>query len=189
MILHAIVTDPVRAAWAAANGATVVQLRLKEMSTEERIRIGRDALERVAGGAMLVMNDDVEAAIALRIPVHLGQEDPGVEQAREAGIPFGRSAGAVGEARQAEAEGALYVGAGPVRETPSKLDAGVAIGLAGLAEICRGVSIPVVAIGGVDASNAAECVRAGAQGVAVIRAVSELPHLRTVLDAAFAKVG
>lgn len=189
MILHAIVTDPARAAWAAANGATVVQLRLKETSTEERVRIGARAREAVGGGATLVMNDDVAAAIALGIPVHLGQEDPGVERARRARIPFGRSAGGLGVALRAEAEGALYVGAGPVWETPSKPGAGGAIGLAGLAEICAALRIPVVAIGGVDASNAAACIEAGARGVAVIRAVSELPHLRSVLDAALAGVG
>jgi thiamine-phosphate pyrophosphorylase len=184
VILHAIVTDPARAAWAAANGATVVQLRLKETTTAERIRVGAAALERIGGGAMVVMNDDVEAATALGITVHLGQEDPGVERARAAGIPWGRSTGTVDEARQAEAEGALYVGAGPVWETPSKPEAGPAIGLGGLAEICAAVGIPVVGIGGVDASNAAACIAAGARGVAVIRAVSELPHLRTVVDAA-----
>jgi thiamine-phosphate pyrophosphorylase len=186
VILHALVTDPARAAWAAANGASVVQLRLKEATTAERIRAGAAAIRSMGGGAMLVMNDDVEAALALRIPVHLGQDDPGTERARHGGIPWGRSASTVEEARQAEAEGALYVGAGPVWETPSKLDAGAAIGLGGLAAICAGVSVPVVAIGGVDASNAAACIGAGARGVAVIRAVSELPHLRTVLDAALA---
>ena len=130
------------------------------------------------------MNDDVEAAAALDISVHLGQGDPGVERARQAGIAFGRSARTVEEAREAEAKGARYVGAGPVWTTPSKADAGPGIGLDGLAAICAAVSIPVIAIGGVDAGNATWCVAAGAGGVAVIRAVIELPHLRAVVDAA-----
>jgi thiamine monophosphate synthase len=70
--------------------------------------------------------------------------------------------------------------------TPSKADAGPAIGLDGLAAICAEVSIPVIAIGGVDAGNATWCVAAGAGGVAVIRAVVELPRLRAVLDSLLA---
>jgi thiamine-phosphate pyrophosphorylase len=76
------------------------------------------------------------------------------------------------------------VGAGPVSATPSKPDADPAIGLEGLAEICRAVSIPVVAIGGVDVSNAADCIRAGAAGVAVIRAIRDARALRAAIDAA-----
>jgi thiamine-phosphate pyrophosphorylase len=64
------------------------------------------------------------------------------------------------------------------------MDADPAIGLDGLGGICRAVSIPVVAIGGVDLTNAASCIAAGARGVAVIRAVSELPRLRARLEGA-----
>ena len=68
-------------------------------------------------------------------------------------------------------------------ETPSKADAAPAIGLLGLRDICLSTSVPVVAIGGIDAGNAAECIRAGAAGVAVIRAVAEVEELRAALDA------
>jgi thiamine-phosphate pyrophosphorylase len=68
--------------------------------------------------------------------------------------------------------------------TPSKADAAAPIGLDGLADVCLAVSVPVVAIGGVDASNAAECIHAGASGVAVIRAVSDLAAVRAAVDAA-----
>ena len=68
-------------------------------------------------------------------------------------------------------------------ETPSKTDAEPAIGLEGLVEIVGAVSIPVVAIGGVDASNAGDCIRAGAAGVAVIRAATD-PRLREAVDEA-----
>jgi thiamine-phosphate diphosphorylase len=88
------------------------------------------------------------------------------------------------EAAVAEFAGATYIGAGPIWETPSKADAGVPIGLDGLRDICLSVSIPVVAIGGIDASNAAECIQAGAAGVAVIRAVSEIEALRAAVDEA-----
>ena len=59
-------------------------------------------------------------------------------------------------------QGADYIGAGPVWATPSKTDADEPIGLDGLAAICEAVSVPVVAIGGIDASNAADCIAAGA---------------------------
>jgi thiamine-phosphate pyrophosphorylase len=85
----------------------------------------------------------------------------------------------------AEFSGATYVGAGPIWETPSKPDAAAAIGLDGLRDVCLSVSIPVVAIGGIDSSNAADCIRAGAAGVAVIRAVAEIESLREAVDAAF----
>ena len=68
--------------------------------------------------------------------------------------------------------------------TPSKPDADPAIGLAGLREICTRVSTPVVAIGGVEAENAADCIRAGAAGVAVIRAARDAAALRKAIDAA-----
>jgi thiamine-phosphate pyrophosphorylase len=71
-----------------------------------------------------------------------------------------------------------------VWETPSKTDADPAIGLDGLQEICSGITIPVVAIGGIDAGNAAECIRAGAAGVAVIRSARDAAELRAALDAA-----
>ena len=189
MILHAIVADAGTAAWAARNGASVVQLRLKDVPTAQRVRVGRQVIAEVGELAMIVLNDDLEAAQALGVAVHLGQDDPGVERARRAGIPFGRSAGSPNQARTAEAEGALYIGAGPVWETPSKADAGPAIGLDGLSAICRAVGTPVVAIGGVDLTNAAACIAAGAAGVAVIRAVTELPHLRAALDAAVEEAG
>ena len=97
---------------------------------------------------------------------------------------LGTSAASVAEALDGERQGAAYIGAGPVWATPSKPDADPSIGLDGLAEICRAVSIPVVAIGGVDASNAGDCIRAGAMGVAVIRAAAETRELRAAVDAA-----
>ena len=130
-----------------------------------------------------VVNDDVDAALALRADgVHLGQGDPGAERAREAGLLLGRSAVTLDQAVAAEAD---YLGAGPVWETPSKEDADPAIGLGGLREICAAVDVPVIAIGGIDAGNAAACIEAGAAGVAVIRAATD-PELRRVVDEALA---
>jgi thiamine-phosphate pyrophosphorylase len=175
--VHAIVTDLDTARQAVAAGATVVQLRVKAPTAEvvERGRGFRDLL------ATFVVNDDVEAAIALGADgVHLGQDDEGAEAARAAGLLLGRSVVNLEQALVADAD---YLGAGPVWETPSKRDADPAIGLDGLREICGAVDIPVVAIGGIDASNAGECILAGAAGVAVIRAATD-PGLRRAVDAA-----
>jgi thiamine-phosphate pyrophosphorylase len=179
--VHAIVADAETGRRAAAGGATVIQLRLKDAPTEEVVALGR-ALSGI--DAELVVNDDVDAALELGCGLHLGQGDAGIERARVAGIPLGISVTKRREAAVAELSGATYLGAGPVWETPSKPDAAPAIGLEGLLDICLSVSIPVVAIGGIDASNAPECIRAGAAGVAVIRAVSEIEALRAAVDEA-----
>jgi thiamine-phosphate pyrophosphorylase len=179
--LHALVSDEETARRAAAGGATVIQLRLKGAPTEEVVRLGL-ALGDLE--VQLVVNDDVDAALELACGVHLGQSDAGIERAREAGIPLGISVTKRREAALAEFSGATYIGAGPIWETPSKPDAGSPIGLDGLRDICLSVSIPVVAIGGIDASNAGECIRAGAAGVAVIRAVAEIEALRVAVDEA-----
>jgi thiamine-phosphate pyrophosphorylase len=94
---------------------------------------------------------------------------------------LGLSVATLDEARVAEA---AYLGVGPVGATPSKPDADPPIGLDGLREICAAVSLPVVAIGGIDASNAADCIRAGAVGVAVIRAARDAAAIRPEIDAA-----
>jgi thiamine-phosphate diphosphorylase len=180
VILHAIVSDLDAAQRAVDAGATVVQLRLKGATTEEVVAVGG-----AFGGldATFVVNDDVDAAIELGADgVHLGQGDAGAERALEAGLLLGISVANRREAAIAEYQGADYIGAGAIWATPSKEDA-PAIGLDALREICMSVDAPVIAIGGIDASNAAECIRAGAAGVAVIRAAGD-PALRAALDAA-----
>jgi thiamine-phosphate pyrophosphorylase len=180
--LHAIVEELEAARAAVEGGATVVQLRRKGASTDELVEAGRGFGDL---GATFVVNDDVEAALRLGADgVHLGRSDEGAERAVAEDLLLGISAASVEEARAGAAAGAAYVGAGPIWATPSKPDADPAIGLDGLGEICRAVSIPVVAIGGVDASNAADCIRAGAEGVAVIRAARDARALRAAIDAA-----
>jgi thiamine-phosphate pyrophosphorylase len=182
MKLHAIVEDLETARAAVEGGATVVQLRIKGASTEELVEAGCGFGQFPA---TFVVNDDVEAALRLGADgVHLGRKDEGAERAVASGLLLGLSASSVAEAREGEAKGAAYLGAGPVWATPSKLDADPPIGLDGLAEICAVVSIPVVAIGGVDADNAGECIRAGASGVAVIRAARHTRALRAAIDVA-----
>ena len=183
MKLHALVEDLAAARKAVEGGATVVQLRVKGATTDELV-------ERARGfgdlPATFVVNDDVEAAMELGADgVHLGQDDDGAERALEAGLQLGLSASTEDEAWEAVKAGAAYVGAGPVWPTPSKPDAAEPIGLEGL-ETMRHLPVPVIAIGGVDATNAAECIRAGANGVAVIRAVAEIRAGRKAVDEALA---
>jgi thiamine-phosphate pyrophosphorylase len=177
--LHALVEDLETARHAVEGGATVVQLRRKGASTDELVEAGAGFGEL---GVTFVVNDDVEAAIRLGADgVHLGEEDRGAERALEAGLLLGLSATSRRTAAVAEYRGAAYIGAGPVWATPSKPDAAPPIGLDGLREICMSVSVPVVAIGGVNAANARECIAAGAAGVAVIRGVAEIRELAAAL--------
>jgi thiamine-phosphate pyrophosphorylase len=183
MKLHAIVSDLDTATKAVDGGASVLQLRLKSASTEEVIDRGAPfRLLCTEKGVAFVVNDDVQAAIALLADgVHLGQDDEGIELALEAGLLLGRSAATAEEAKLAEDEGASYIGAGPVWSTPSKPDAAAPIGLDGLRAISEAVRVPVIAIGGIDASNVRECIGAGAFGVAVVRAAAETAELSAAL--------
>jgi thiamine-phosphate pyrophosphorylase len=183
--LHALVSDLETARLAAEGGATVVQWRLKGVATADVVEHGRAARSLCARhGVTFVVNDDVEAALLLGADgVHLGRRDEGAERACEQGLLLGLSASNVDEAVAVDGA-ADYIGAGPVWATPSKIDADPPIGLDGLGEICRRVTSPVVAIGGIDVSNAADCMRAGAAGVAVIRAARDTAALRAAIDAA-----
>ncbi|HEY8793018.1 MAG TPA: thiamine phosphate synthase [Gaiellaceae bacterium] len=185
MKLHVLVADRETAQLAVGGGATVVQWRLKNVPTLDVVERGRATRSLCARhGVAFVVNDDVEAALMLGADgVHLGRSDDGAARARDHGLLLGLSASSLEEARAVAAQ-ADYIGAGPVWETPSKPDADPAIGLDGLREICSATAIPVIAIGGVDATNAADCIRAGAAGVAVVRAARETAAVRTALDAA-----
>ena len=158
-----------------------MQLRVKGAPTAEVVARGRGARRARARPSSSTTTSRRRSSSA--DGVHLGQSDPGVERARAAGLPLGLSVEAL---EQAVAEPRRdYLGVGPIWETPSKHDADPALGLDELARICLAVSTPVVAIGGIDASNAATCIRAGAAGVAVIRAAPD-PALRRAVDEALA---
>ena len=185
MRLHVLVDELETARIAVEGGATVVQWRLKDVPRVDVVERGRATRSLCARhGIPFVVNDDVEAALMLGADgVHLGRDDEGADSAKDHGLMLGLSAATLEEARAADGR-ADYIGAGPVWATPSKPGADPAIGLDGLREICVAVSTPVVAIGGVDAQNAADCIRAGAAGVAVIRAARDAAALRRAVDAA-----
>ena len=185
MRLHVLVDELETARIAVESGATVVQWRLKGVPRVDVVERGRATRSLSARhGVPFVVNDDVEAALMLGADgVHLGRDDHGAETAREHGLMLGLSVSTLAEAQVADGV-ADYIGVGPVWATPSKPDADPAIGLAGLREICATVTTPVVAIGGIDASNAAYCIRGGASGVAVIRSARDAAALRRAIDEA-----
>jgi len=168
------ILDVVRAA--IRGGATVIQLREKEATTREMIRLG-EALHEITrqAGIPLIVNDRVDVALAIDAEgVHVGQDDMPAAVARRLIGPdkiLGVSAETVAQALEAQRDGADYLGVGDVYGTPTKPNAGPPIGVEGLAEIARAVSIPVVGIGGITPENAAAVIDAGAVGVAVISAV------------------
>ncbi|MEJ2555713.1 MAG: thiamine phosphate synthase [Anaerolineae bacterium] len=172
------VLDVVRAA--IRGGASLVQLREKTATTREMVELGQAVHEITRqSGIPLIVNDRLDVALAIAAEgVHVGHDDMPVRLARRLIGPdliLGASPETVGEARQMERDGADYLGVGDVYGTPSKSDAGSPIGIDGLTEVIRAVSIPVVAIGGITLENAGAVIQAGAAGVAVISAVVSAP--------------
>jgi len=165
-----------------AGGATVIQFRDKEMEDSEAIEVCRKIYELTKKkGIPFIVNDRVEVARIVKADgVHLGQEDQSLDFARKIlnqNQIIGISVETVEQAIEAEKEGADYLGVGPIYPTATKLDAGRALGVARLKEIKEAVSIPVIAIGGIDEDNLEEVLRAGADGVAVISAVVSAPDI------------
>jgi thiamine-phosphate diphosphorylase len=166
--------DVVRAA--LRGGAPAIQLRMKDGAARDMVEMAQALLaETRPAGALLFVNDRVDVAvIAGADGAHVGQDDLPVGAARRVSPPgflLGVSAESVELALQAEAEGADYVGVGPVYATGSKADAGEPIGLGRIAEVAAAVKIPVVGIGGIAVGSARAVVESGAAGVAVISAV------------------
>lgn len=166
----------------AAGGTGCIQLREKESSDEEFLEIARKMKEAISGsGAIFIINDRVDAALECGADgLHIGQDDLHIAFARAALGPdsiIGVSVSTVEEAIKAEADGASYIGAGPIFETSTKLDACPAIGLEALSAIKRAVNIPVVAIGGISLANIADVAAAGADSAAVVSAVVCAPDM------------
>jgi thiamine-phosphate pyrophosphorylase len=163
---------------ALRGGARLIQLREKDLSDR--------ALWELAGrmrglthqhGGMLIVNDRVDIALAVGADgVHLGEEDLPVASARRimgAEAIIGASVSNPEEARAAEAAGASYASLGSIFPTTSKPDAGEPVGIAAIGEIGNAVSLPVLAIGGINCDNVEAVIRAGAAGVAVVSAIAE----------------
>ena len=160
-----------RAAAAVRGGATMVQLRLKDVDGRTLVEVTRALVETLP--VPVLVNDRADVALAAGAAgVHLGADDVparALRPALPAGFVIGASVGS--DAELSQAEGADYVGIGPIFATASKSDAGDAIGVAEFARLARLADRPAVAIGGISAENAAALIAAGARGVAVIRAI------------------
>jgi thiamine-phosphate pyrophosphorylase len=161
---------------AIAGGADTIQFRQKIGATRKMIEIALQLKHLCAeAGVTFLVNDRVDVAIAADADgVHLGQDDFPLPLAREllgGSRIIGGSAATLKEARKCLAEGADYIGFGPVYPTTSKTDAGPVSGIELLKQVVEAVPLPVIAIGGIDTDNAVEVIRAGAHGIAVISAV------------------
>ena len=187
-----------------AGGATLIQLRDKHGPTRRMIEEARAIHAVLAGtGVPLVINDRVDVALAAQADgVHVGQDDMPVEDARRllgAKAIIGLSIKSVAQANAAPVDQLDYVGVGGVYATTSKDNPAPPIGVAGLRDIvaalrARKRDLSICGIAGIDASNAAPVIAAGADGVAVISALSvardpegAARQLRAIVDQARAR--
>ncbi|OAV49011.1 thiamine phosphate synthase [Rhizobium sp. WYCCWR10014] len=161
---------------AVAGGATMVQLRDKHAGTIRMIETGRALKQALDGtGALLIVNDDVEAAIAIGANgLHIGQEDMDAVRARTMIGPemiLGLSVESEALATAVDPDLVDYTGVGPVFATPTKADHKQPIGFDGLARLVKASPVPSVAIGGLKADHVAQVFAAGASGLAVVSAI------------------
>jgi thiamine-phosphate pyrophosphorylase len=175
---------------AAAAGVDWIQVREKDLEGRPLFDLAAAAVAVVRGSAAkLLINDRLDVAWAARAGgVHLGENSlPIIDVVRAKqrsgaeNFLVGASCHSLEAATRAAREGADYIFFGPVFATPSKTAFGAPQGLARLAEVCRGVAVPVLAIGGVTAENAGSCLEAGAAGIAAIRLFQEASDLAALL--------
>ena len=172
-------------------GADVIQLRHKHAAPGDLLAtaVGLAHYAR-AHGALFIVNDHLDLAIQSGADgVHLGQDDLSLEAARAAwGGLVGRSTHSLAQAVEAEAQGADYIGVGPLFATPTK-PGRAAIGLDLLGQVARRVAIPWFAIGGIEAANLESVLGSGATRVAVVRAVCEAADPRVASQGLRARLG
>ncbi|HQJ79952.1 MAG TPA: thiamine phosphate synthase [Methanothrix sp.] len=161
---------------AVSSGVEVVQYRNKNADTREMYLEAME-LARIcqAGGSLFLINDRLDVALAVEADgVHLGQTDMPCTRARKLlgrEKVIGVTVHNLAEAMQAEEEGADYLGVSPIFSTSTKKDAGRPAGIRLIEEIREQVSLPLVAIGGINHSNAPEVIRAGADCLCAISCV------------------
>jgi len=165
---------------ALEGGVTLFQFREKgegSLKGDEKLQLAKD-LQRICKEYQVpfIVNDDIDLAIELDADgVHIGQEDEAIEVVREkvGNKQLGVSAHNIKEAEIAIQKGADYIGVGPMYQTSTKPDAKEVQGPNGI-ELMRsaGITIPIVGIGGINELNAKDVIHAGADGIAVVTAIS-----------------
>jgi thiamine-phosphate pyrophosphorylase len=175
---------------AARAGVDWIQVREKDLSGRELAALVEEALRGIPSVCRILVNDRLDAAFVVGAGgVHLGESSVPVAEAQRIvrdkvpGRDFlvGVSVHSADAAQAAETSGVDYVIFGPVFETPSKTAFGQPQGLDRLARVCESVSIPVLAIGGITAQTARDCVVAGASGIAAIRLFQDAENLPELL--------
>jgi thiamine-phosphate pyrophosphorylase len=165
----------------SAGGATLIQLREKEMSPREFYEQAKAAVDvAVRRGVQLIINDRVDVALAVGAHgVHLGQDDMPPEAARKLLGPkavIGYSTHNIEQAIAATKLPIDYLAIGPIFTTTTKSDTAPVLGLEGLQTVRQAIgTFPLVAIGGITQANAREVIAAGADSVAVISALLSDP--------------
>jgi thiamine-phosphate pyrophosphorylase len=183
---------------AAGAGVDGVQIREKDLSGKDCSSLTHEALKRVANSSAgkttatrIIVNDRLDVALAERsCGVHLGERSlPLSETKRLVGSRDDRKDFLIGvschspeAAKAAASGGADYLFFGPVFATPSKAAFGAPQGLERLAEVCRACAIPVLAIGGITLPNAADCLAAGASGIAAIRLFQDARDMSSLVQ-------
>jgi thiamine-phosphate pyrophosphorylase len=173
--LRQAVTEAIR------SGARLVQLREKELPDHDYLALARDIRAITAAyGARLLINSRLEIAAEVDADgVHLPRS-ASIGEARRAlgpGALIGVSAHSAAELRRAEAEGADFATLSPVFPTASKPWATETLGLGRFASLAETTTLPVFALGGVQAENARNCLQAGAYGVAVLSSIMDAPDV------------
>lgn len=166
---------------ALKGGATFIQLREKKLSQEKFFEEAKEIKNLCKEYQVpFVINDNIEIALTVDADgVHVGQSDMEVGAVRKKlgqGKIIGVSAQTVEHAVQAEKQGADYLGVGAVFSTDSKDDADD-VSIEALKAICRAVTIPVIAIGGIGKKNIAQLTGSGICGIAVISAIFAQPDI------------
>lgn len=157
-------------------GAPLVQVRTKAVDDRARLAAATAVVDAARGaGATCLVNDRLDVALAAGADgVHLGADDLPVAVARRLLGPdaiVGATCRNADDARRAEADGASYLGVGPVYATSTKAGLPEPMGPRGVAAVAAAVTVPVIAISGVTTDNARAVLDAGAWGVAVVGAV------------------
>lgn len=160
---------------ALKGGVDILQLREKTMPANRIIELGKKIKLLCAEyGAIFIVNDRVDIAYVLEADgVHLGQDDMDVESARKIlgnNAIIGVSTHALEQAQKAVADGADYIGMGPVFTTPTK-PGRKSVGLEYVEWVSNNIDIPAFAIGGIDLDNVNEVIEHGAKRIAVVRAI------------------